>query len=428
MAARKPATKKAKKPAKKPATKAATKRTPSTGKPVTAQKSAAVANAVNEVLGYQAITTVENSGHSSQLRRPSGIASLDLDTGGGLPADAINMIVGPDGSGKTTLQAYYYAFHQLVYGEDARILHVYAETKPDYLLMRKVGCLVGLPTATLDDIEEQRRILKKPPMTLEERQMLTESIGCFHVATGDSGEDVLTLILKAIMTGFYHIIGLDSISVLTSESEYEKEMDDKEKMAARALLKRKFFDRYHKLQRKLPELGGRRHETTLIVTGQVRADMEASQYGRKFKNQDGWAVKHGNSVTVVVESGEKIKSGRTADKGQMIGKWFKWETLKGKEGVREGRKGKTQFFFNDGTMVSMIDVNATVIEPMLRLKLIKERAGGIDILDANGENLLEGIPNSMELVKLLNEDPALAVYVRQVLNNQAGLPCLFRRD
>jgi RecA/RadA recombinase len=420
MASRKPATKKA---AKKPA-----KRTPSTNKPATAQKSAAIANAVNEAMGFNAIGTVEDSGHTSLLRRPCGIAGLDVDTGGGLPADAVTLIVGPDGAGKTVLLDYYYAFHQMIYGDDARILHIWVETKPDYLLMRKVGCRVGLPLATIDDMEEGRRQLGMEPLTLEERTLLMEKTGTFHIATGGSGEEVLTILLKALETGFYHIIGIDSLSVLTSEAEYEKDMDDKEKMAARALLKRKFFDRYHKLQRKLPALGGLKHETTILATGQVRADMEASTYGRKFKNQDGWAVKHGNSVTVIVENGEKIKSGRTADKGAQVGKWFKWETQKGKEGVREGRKGKVQFMFNDNTMKSMIDINASLIEPLIKNGLLIERRSGIDVLDANGSNLLEGINGVAELIRLLDEDPQLSVHVRQVLANKVtGLPCLFRR-
>ena len=88
------------------------------------------------------------------LRRPCGIPSLDIATGGGLPAGGLSQIDGPEGTGKNLLIYHYFAKVQRLYKANTKIFMLCMEFPFDKMFAHKIGFRVPFSDY---EIEVERR-------------------------------------------------------------------------------------------------------------------------------------------------------------------------------------------------------------------------------------------------------------------------------
>lgn len=196
---------------------------------------------------------------------PSGSLSLDASIGiGGFPRGRFTEIRGPEGSGKTTL-ALTSAFHEIDNGgkvlyEDAENMLSYASI--EQMLGRKVN---------------KEKFILIQPETAEQAFMIAE---------------------KAIASGEFTAIIIDTIAALEPQDEREKEFDEFT-MASLSRLLAKFF------RRNAADVKNK--NVAFILLNQIRDDLKSYMGG--YKSPGGHALQHYSSVIIPLTKGTEIKQG-----------------------------------------------------------------------------------------------------------------------
>src|SRR5690606_37891032 len=113
------------------------------------------------------LVAAEDLSVNSYLRRPSGVMQLDIDTGGGLPAQSMVTIGGPPNAGKSTLLYHYYGMHQRLYGESSYIAHACPEGL-DYIQARRCGWVIPVPLNVIEAMQKEREESGEPLLTQDE--------------------------------------------------------------------------------------------------------------------------------------------------------------------------------------------------------------------------------------------------------------------
>lgn len=387
---------------------------------------------------YKLIEPAENVPNPFQLRRPSGIMQFDVDTGGGLPAGGICYLSGPDGSGKTWLLYNYFAMHQKIYGEEASILYAPVEFLPDYKFMRQIGCKVALPDRMLDEIDKDRIGRRLPKLTKAERSELKTQTGVVDVLRTYTSEEMLDVLLDAYQANAYHIIAVDSISVLQASAEAAlNTLADNPQQAANATLLTRFMQRYHPLTLGLNE---ELTTTTMIFTAQVRANRHKSElpsYMAKWEKD--WAttgganaMKHGKLIDAQIWSEGKEKEKDPADKTKktVTGKTIKWALTKGKAGTHDNISGEYTYRYSapGDHLPSIISSGlqyGVVVESNGHLTFLDKRTG--DPLPTTAGTLIKDIPGLQGLRNLFDAEPDAEFVIRREILSAAGVgTCLYK--
>ncbi len=383
----------------------------------------ALINQINKKYKHRVIARAEDVPNVFFLRRPSGIMQLDIDTGGGLPAGGWCMLSGPEGGGKSTLLYKYFAYHQRLYKQNARVALAVSEFLPDYFYMRQCGVQIAIPDSMIEERNAWRVARGMPHFTRQEIREFKSQVGRFDVMRGSTGEEVLEATLAAFGTRLYGIIGLDSISAILPAVDADKDLDDPLARAAAANLQTKFSKQFHPLTLGLDENA---NETTLITIAQVRANnkkAEAPSHIQKYLPDwaatGSYAMRHGKLVDVCIWSGAKVKEG-TGDTRHQTGKVLNWEIIKGKAGTHDGIRGEVDFYYANNT-----DDPEEIFLTGLKNAVIVEGRAGFDVVRESGDKLLQSFSKKGLLDKLKDEfDFQLAV--RMEILAARGIACRYR--
>lgn len=298
------------------------------------------------------IHTADECHNPFDLRRPSSLMSLDLATGGGLPAGGLSQIDGPESSGKNYMLFQYMRACQDLYGSNANIGMACFEHMIDKDFARKAGIQIAYDRY---EIEAEQRYLQQRGLEILSKGEITKKrvqLGEFVIIRGQA-EDVMDGILELVASNEFQIVGIDSWETVLPNVEVDKELSKDPKMAARASLQSRFVGKlHHFLNRKSDD--GRENETTLIATGQVRDNIQSKKmfFSKEFESKTARAVRHGKLVDINLKSGSAI---RKSD-GTKIGKNIKWEVMKGKAGCHEGGKGQVEYQFEPPRMNFISDL------------------------------------------------------------------------
>ena len=403
-----------------------TKREPVVGGRELADKKrrvAAMMNKANEEAGHTVITYANKVPSTFCLRRPSGIMPFDLDIGGGFPAGCQVKISGPEGVGKTELLYYFYAMHQKIYGEESFLAHIFTESYPDLWFMRKCGVMIEIPDQMIEEKERERMMRGLPCYTKEERAWFKQQVGTFVVSGGMSGEILLGEVIDLTEENIFGIIGVDSITKIAPKSELDKDLDEEAKMAAKAALKNRFFDQYHKLVCNLDSP----NYTTLLMLGQARANMDAGQWGRKWKPAEDYSGRHGYQISVLVYDGKNIDK-EVQKKRRVVGKWLCWDIEKGKGTTHDNIRGEIeQFYTHPGDyLTAPIDLVKSIIAPGFKYAIFREIRGVIKTYRSTGEEWLGGVSGPDALLEMLRKDTKLELEVRREILAAAKTECLYK--
>lgn len=394
-----------------------------------------VMDRINKGSKYKMMDDAENVPNPFQLRRPCGIMQFDIDTGGGLPAGGICYLSGPEGSGKTWLLYNYFAQHQRLYGEEASILYAPVEFLPDYKFMRQVGCNVAIPERMLDEVDRDRVTRRLPKLTKQERTELQSQTGIVKVLRTYTSEEMLDALLKAYASNAFHIIAVDSVSVLQAGAEAVlNTLADNPQQAANATLLTRFMQHYHPLTLGLSD---ELSTTTMIFTAQVRANRHKSEVSSYYaRNMKDWAttgganaMKHGKLIDAQIWSGEKETAG-SGEKKTVVGKSLKWNIVKGKAGTHDNITGEYSYRYSapgdhlPSLLASGMQYGVAIEDNGL-LTFIDKRTG--DPLPTKSGTAIQGIPGLQGLRNLLDAEPDAEFVIRREILSAAGVgTCLYR--
>jgi RecA/RadA recombinase len=290
-------------------------------------------NTLNKKLGTDAIKLASEIEGTYFLRRPSGIFSLDLATGGGLPAGTMVKIGGAEGLGKNYLADCYLAECQRIYGNDAHISVVTSEYPYDKLRGRDNGVRVALTPGEISDLEKSlKRTLSK-----EEKKELASQTGEILLTQGLSMEESLQVILDSLESDLFHIILVDSMDALLPQVQEDRDLGNP-KLGASAIVQTDFMKKFYRAI-------GRARKTLLLTLGQARANIPTAgaRVFKQSKVNDPYAVKHGLAGKIVLSPGGPLRESK-----RQVGKIINWQIEKGKAGFHDGPTGVLNYYYATG--------------------------------------------------------------------------------
>ena len=276
------------------------------------------------------------------IRRPTGIASLDIAIGGGFPAGGMSQIVGQESVGKDYIANRAIANLQSVYGEDAAVALAMTELAYDKQYAKKCGVRIAL---TDTEINDWQRALGRP-FTDEEMSWAKDQVGTIHQIIGNNAEELLEGAAQCIESNLYQIVLINSFGALLTKAEEEAEGGIADKHYGGAAVPiQAFMKRLHAALNRMDEYGNP-NLTSVIGINQYRENLGPDAKWHPLRISGGRALKHGKLVDVFLQDKARIKIG-TKQQQFVVGKEIHWEILKGKAGCHDGPKGMYPFYFGE---------------------------------------------------------------------------------
>ena len=351
----------------------------------------------------------DEAGSPFRLRRPFGIASLDIAIGGGMPAGGVTQIGAPSGVGKNALAATAIARCQYLYGDKARIALIWTEVPPDKEHMRINGAVIPSSEEDLylENADRERKGLS--PLTEDGIFRRRRSVGEILVADEGSAEERLQAAVDLVMANNCQLIVIDSIAAAVSKYRVDTPLEDEPKQSAEASM----LSAFQKLcwNAFCAPSQGRLNFTSMIVINQVRANRSTAKFKREWSVGGPYAIRHAKLVDITLKPGERI----TAD-GRRVGKVVGWEISKGKAGCHEGPTGELPYYYASG-----FDRYTDLINTCINMEIAIRVGRYYDIVDHNGEVLHSKVSGGK--TALIN-----SVYEDQELFDQLYYACLAKAE
>jgi RecA/RadA recombinase len=300
------------------------------------------------------------------LRRPTGVTSIDLAIAGGFAAGTVNVLVGPDGVGKDYLFWSTAAEVQKIYGANFRMAVYLTELKMDKQFIRDwCGFKVACTPSEMDEIDDARERAGLAPLTPEEREEYSTSIGEVFIMQGVTAEEALDRMTMLVRSNGCQLVGVNSLGFFETEAKEKVDsLKENPQQRSEAQVLTRFMTRLCNImnQAVMNEETGKleANETTVLLVNQVRAaELKRVAPGKQAQDKDKyksgsevWAVKHGKAIEISLHKGKRLYD-ETAKK--YYGKEIQWEITKGKLGLHEGARGSMSFLYAGCTGVDKID-------------------------------------------------------------------------
>ena len=375
-----------------------------------------------------------SSWNAFDLRRPSGISSLDVAMGGGLPAGGLSQLDGPESTGKNFALYLHMAECQRIYGKASCMAMVSLETAMDKHFAQKCGVLVAMSPYDIGVENRARKRRGQPPMSDSEirEAMDMPTVGEFMILDQGPAEKILDGMVEVIKSNACQIVGVDSWDSILTYQERDTPLGEFAQQASNATLETKFTKKMDDAlaaifrcpecgaaplgQKKVSESGRSYNwhcpscrwkgldpavevnETTIIAIRQVRGKRSApgqKVFGRPYESKGSHALRHANLIKLSLHPGQRIPKDTKKEK---LGKEVNWEVEKGKCGCHEGARGTFSMYFD--TM--SVDVYTDLVRTCMRYGVI-EQGGGyykiphLDMRLLGKEKLLQRVEESPEL-------------------------------
>jgi RecA/RadA recombinase len=387
------------------------------------QRLEAVTAKLNKTFGRTVIQQASEMSCSYLLRRPTGILSLDIALGGGFPASAPVVIVGPDGAGKDYMLWRTAAETQKIYGDDFAMAVYFTEFLPDKKYMKdKCGLKIAMSDAELNEEDVAREKSGLPLLTDEERAHYKEQVGSIYIVSGVTAEHGFDAVMSYVESNTCQIVAVNSIGFLQTEAKEEQEsFTDFAQQRNEAILLSKFAPKLSMyLNRGFVD---ERNETSIILINQVRSkDNQGPRIpGRPVQDKDKYrpaaeahAMKHGKAIELMIHNGKKHFDEAI---GQTVGREKNWEITKGKLGTHEGIRGSFDYFYDFGadTVGDLVKTckSLGVLEGTTWLTYEDDEFG----FKANGEDRAR---------QHIQETPGLIDHLRTACLTRAKVVCRYR--
>lgn len=339
------------------------------------------------------------------LRRPTGITSLDLGIGGGMPAGGMTQIIGFDGAGKDYIVNRTIANLQQTYGERTAVCFAMTELAYDKVYGKKCG--VRVPFTAMEIANWEKGLGR--PFTPEERLWATDKVGVIHQIMAGNAEELLEATAQCIEANLYQVVVINSFGALLTKAEEEADggIADKHYGGAAGPITA-FIHRLHAALN-LPDSRGQPNLTTVIGINQVRENLGKDAQWNPVRTAGGRALKHGKLVDIMLTAKGKLDL-PGSDKKIIVGKEIHWEVLKGKAGCHDGPKGMYPFYFGEHNYPFGADIYQDVIVNAVRCGVI-QMSGAWFAMDQEGIQLraqgaanfahqIAGTPGALEMIRM----------------------------
>lgn len=301
------------------------------------------------------------------LRRPSGIASLDITIGGGWPAGTLCQIASPDGVGKNAICNQTVATVQEIYGKDSCIAWICTEMTLDKSFAHLFGAVVPMSNKEIAMINAARLDKGIPKLSKSEVEFRKKKLGEFLVVDNGSSAQRLEVALDLIESNKFQIVVIDSLASLLTEMQEETNLEDEPQQSSEArLITRfccKYWGKHGRAYNKETDLA---NWTTVLATYQVRGNRSPARYKKAWSVGGAYALRHAKAIDLHMENGERIPPDT---KKAQTGKVVKFTVKKGKAGCHEGGIGSVSFLHKEGYDVM------TDCAKLAKAKGILKRAG-----------------------------------------------------
>jgi len=374
---------------------------------------------------------LKRAGQSSspfQLRRPTGIASLDISMGGGWPAGGVSEIAAPPGIGKNALCNQTIRWCQRTYGDEACVAWITLELSGyDKPHAHICGVKVAMSDyeLKLENLSRKKQGRKKLSATDIKRRR--QQIGEFLIADEGSTAQRLQACVELVQENLCQIIVIDSLAAFVSEARDDTDLDDEPQQSAEARLATEF-------QKKLwsaycNPINGDINLTTVLAINQVRANRtKRSPFDRAWTVPGAYAIRHGKLVDVVLQPGTGIymtpggkETARADKKNTKIGKQVKWSIAKGKAGCHEGPSGEYPYYFSWGA-----DIYTDLLVTAKDCGVIRQKGDRYYLLDHDNEVIQEDEGGFDEMKEWVSSSDAAFDAVYWLIMRRNKLKCVHK--
>jgi recombination protein RecA len=350
------------------------------------------------------------------LRRPTGITTLDLALGGGIPAGGLTQVIGKYSSGKSYLANRIMATAQSNYKENFAASVNMTEMRYDKNFAKwQCGLRIAMSEAEIAVLAHINRQHGHPEFTDAQVTWLRDQVGTFVEGVAGTAEQILEVAVQQVESNLFQIVLIDSFGALltAAEAEADEGLEQKHRGGA-AMVVTQFMHRLHAALN-LPDKYGRPNTTTVIGINQYRDNVNAGLYGNPMKVAGGNALAHGKLVDIHIEQGAKIRVPISSKENRVVGKEINWEIMKGKAGCHDGPKGTYKFYFGEHGFPFGIDIYSDLISAGLQAEVIEQSGSWFAY---NGEKLGQGESNAAVAI---HSNPDLLQSIRMEIFKKAGL-------
>lgn len=358
------------------------------------------------------------------LRRPTGVLSLDLAIGGGLPAGGLTQIIGRFSAGKSLLSNMIMAEAQRNYGDEFAGAVCMTEQRYDkHFAKWKCGLRVALSDEEIAVLRQGYRENGHPDFefTPEQIAWLKDQVGSFTETLGSTAEQILEVAVQQVESNLFQVVLIDSFGALLTkaEAEHEEGLEGKHRGGA-AMVVTQFMHRLHAALN-LPDKYGRPNTTTVIGINQYRDNVNAGPYGNPMKVAGGHALAHGKLLDIHIEQGAKIRQ-MFGKENRVVGKEINWEIMKGKAGCHDGMKGTYKLYLGEYGFPFGIDIYSDLLMAALYAGVIQQSGAWYSYA---GERIGQGADN---VAMTLYQNPDMVRAIRKEIFKTAGLHFIVRES
>lgn len=393
------------------------------------ERIAGVLAMINARMKSTVLKRADEANTSYLLRRPTGILSLDIALGGGFPASAPSVIVGPDSAGKDYMLYRMMGEQQRLHGDSFAGLLYMTEFKLDKAFARKSGFIVGYTDEELDEADAARQREGRPPLTAEERAELQHQIGQVVIIDDVIADYAFDAVIDAIAANEFHIVAVNSIGFLQTLAKEETDsFSEFAQQSNEAVLLTKFMTELALTLNRTPP-NGTRNETAVVLINQMRTRRDARIIpGRPATDKDkmqpaagAMALKHGKAVELTLFKGPSITDQSDPKNPEILGREVRWEITKGKLGTHDNIKGVFNYLYEHGA-----DTIGDMLKVGVSLEVVKRAGSWHEWISEENSEMRFKVNSEANARRFLMEHPEVHETFRKECLRAARITCRYK--
>lgn len=352
------------------------------------------------------------------LKRPTGIASIDIQIGGGFPAGTFCQIAAPDGVGKNALCNQIVSMVQKTYQEDSRIAWICTEMTFDKLFAHMFDVVVPLSQTEIDIINKAQVEKGLPPLGKSEEKFRKKKLGEFLIVDRGSSAQKLEVALRLIESNKFQVVVIDSMTAILPEVQDETDLEDEPQQSSEARLITRFCQKYWGKARISYDPKEKANWTTVLATYQVRGNRSQAKFKKAWAIGGAYALRHAKAIDLQMENGDRYPA--KSDSVQ-LGKKMKFTVKKGKAGCHEGGKGEVLYLYDEG-----FDRWKDLIKQARDRDILKQAGKYWKWVDYDGKEVQTFTGGADGIIAELVKDDNKYWALYKDVTKAAGIECVFK--